>query len=82
MSAQNSPDQKDPKHWEHPLYRKSRVAARLLMKAHRGKELKASEKALARSLAQNPGVTHRLIGQALVALKCPFIHELAGQYEF
>lgn len=72
----------DPKTYEDPLYRKSRLAARLLIKAHKGRPLKPSEKKLAAELAREPGVTSRLIGQALTALNYPRRRELANQIEF
>jgi len=48
-------------------WRKSRVAARLLLRKESGKLLKR-DRALARRLAQDPEVTNRLIQQALYYL--------------
>ena len=56
------------KAFESPIYRRSRLAARLILKARGGKELKDSEKALAARLASDPAVTSRLLDQAIRAL--------------
>lgn len=55
-------------------WRKSRIAARLLLK----KQLRpwtARDRALAVLLAQDPGVTNRLIDQAINWLKAPQSHD-------
>ena len=54
--------------FESPIYRRSRLAARLILKARAGKKLKESEKALAVRLVRDPAITSRLIDQAIQAL--------------
>jgi hypothetical protein len=53
------------KDFESPLYRKSRVAARLILKARSGRPLSARQRQLAASLAKDAGVTPRLIQQGI-----------------
>jgi hypothetical protein len=49
-------------------WRKSRVAARLLMRREAAGTLRPRDQALARQLSQDPEVTNRLIQQALYFL--------------
>ena len=63
-------------------WRKSRLAARLLIRKETGK-LRPREQALARRLSQDPEVTSRLIQQSLYFLgvsprKQAFDHKLVG----
>jgi hypothetical protein len=53
------------KDFENPLYRKSRVAARLILKARSGRPLSQRQRRLAASLAKDAGVTPRLIQQGI-----------------
>jgi len=50
---------------EDPYWRKAKLAARILMRARSGKPLTARHKRLARELANDRGVSDRLIDQAL-----------------
>ena len=50
-----------------PCWVKSRIAARILLRRQTGR-LQARDFRLARRLAEDPGVTDRLIGQALACL--------------
>jgi hypothetical protein len=64
-------------------WRKSRLAARLLIRKEAG-ELRPRERALARRLSQDPAVTNRLIQQALYFLgvgprKHAFDRKLVGR---
>ena len=52
-------------------WRKSRIAARLILKKERQQPWNARERALATQLATDPGVTNRLIDQAVKYLKAP-----------
>lgn len=51
-------------------WRKSRIAARLLLKRERH-AWNARDRALAAKFAEDPGVTNRLIDQAISCLKAP-----------
>jgi hypothetical protein len=51
-----------------PWWRKARIAARLLLKRQAGQPWSARDRRLAASLAEDPGVTNRLIDQAVSAL--------------
>lgn len=53
------------KDFESPLYRKSRVAARLILKARSGRPLSPVQRRLAASLTKDAGVTPRLIQQGI-----------------
>jgi len=53
------------KDFESPIYRKSRLAARLILKARNGRPLSARQRQLAASLAKDEGVTPRLIQQGI-----------------
>jgi hypothetical protein len=53
------------KDFESPIYRKSRLAARLILKARSGRPLSARQRQLAASLAKDEGVTPRLIQQGI-----------------
>ena len=56
-----------------PSWHKSRIAARIWMKAQRGGSLSAREKRLARKFADDRGVEDRLIQQAVLgALGGPY----------
>jgi hypothetical protein len=48
-----------------PYWRKARLAARLLLKRQAGKPWSARDRRLAQRLADDPGVTNRLLDQAL-----------------
>lgn len=48
-----------------PCWRKARIAARLLLKREAGKPWSVRDRRLAAQLADNPGVTNRLVQQAL-----------------
>ena len=50
-----------------PSWVKSRIAARILLR-HRNGQLSARDYRLANRLSQDPGVTDRLIGQALASI--------------
>ena len=47
-----------------PWWRKARIAARLIHKREAGQPWSARDRRLARRLAEDPGVTNRLIDQA------------------
>lgn len=49
---------------EDPYWRRSKLAARILLRARSGKPLTPRQKRLARELAADPGVENRLIDQA------------------
>ncbi len=51
-----------------PWWRKARIAARLLTKREAGLAWSARDRRLARQLAGDPGVTNRLIDQAVQSL--------------
>lgn len=53
-----------------PYWHKSRVAARILLKARQGRPLNARDKRLAAAFASDHGVENRLIQQGLYAY-CP-----------
>jgi hypothetical protein len=55
-----------------PSWHKARVAARIWLKAQQGKPLSARDKRLARLLAEDKGVTNRLIEQATVYWKSAY----------
>ncbi len=58
--------------------RKSRLAARILLRGETGR-LQPRDIRVARVLAADPAVTDRLIDQALASLRAPFSYrELAG----
>jgi hypothetical protein len=62
------------KDFESQIYRRSRVAARIILKARAGKPLKLTEKRIAARLAADEAITARLIHQAITALcrkRCP-----------
>ena len=48
-----------------PYWRKARIAARLLLKRRAGKIWSPRDRRLAQRLADDPGVTNRLLGQAI-----------------
>ena len=48
-----------------PYWRKARIAARLLIKREEGKPWSARDRRLAERLSEDPGVTNRLVQQAL-----------------
>jgi len=54
--------------FERAIYRKNRIAARLILKGSRGRALKDWERDLAARFARDDAVTSRLIHQAIVAL--------------
>jgi hypothetical protein len=51
------------KDFESPIYRKSRLAARLILKARSGRPFSPRQRQFAASLAKDAGVTPRLIQQ-------------------
>ncbi len=53
-----------------PYWQKSRIGARLLLKKEKG-SWNQRDRALAAKLADDPGVTNRLIDQAVKYLKAP-----------
>lgn len=55
-------------------WRKSRIAARLLLKKE-NRPWNARDRALALRFANDPGVTNRLINQAINYLKAPSKHD-------
>ena len=54
-----------------PCWRKARIAARLLLKHEEGKPWSARDRRLARSFAEDRGVTNRLVDQAMNWHKAP-----------
>lgn len=54
--------------FESAIYRKNRVAARLILKGRGGRPLKEWERDLAARFALDDAVTSRLIHQAIIAL--------------
>lgn len=54
-----------------PCWQKARIAARILVKS-RKRPLNARDKRLARQLAQDPGVTNRLIEQGVASVQAPW----------
>jgi hypothetical protein len=51
-----------------PYWRKARIAARLLLKRRGGEMWSPRDRRLAERLAADPGVTNRLLGQAISSL--------------
>lgn len=51
-----------------PSWRKARIGARLLLKKERGEPWCARDRRLAGRLAEDPGVTNRLLDQAVANL--------------
>ncbi len=51
-----------------PYWRKSRIVARLLHKREEGKPWSSRDRRLAEQLAADPGVTNRLLDQAVSSL--------------
>jgi hypothetical protein len=51
-----------------PWWRKARIAARLLLKKEAGLRWNERDRRLARRLAEDPGVTNRLLDQAVHSL--------------
>jgi hypothetical protein len=47
-----------------PYWRKARIAARLIIKREEGKSWSLRDRRLAQKLANDPGVTNRLLDQA------------------
>lgn len=54
-----------------PWWRKARIAARLLVKREQNRRWTKRDHRLAVQLAEDPGVTNRLIDQAVNYLKAP-----------
>lgn len=52
-----------------PYWRKARIAARLFLKKEERKPWSARDRRLALLLVDDPGVTNRLIGQAVSSIK-------------
>jgi len=52
-----------------PYWRKARIAARLLLKKEADRPWNVRDRRLAARLAEDPGVTNRLIDQAVHSLK-------------
>jgi hypothetical protein len=52
-----------------PWWRRARIAARLVLKRDDGIPWSARDRRLAERLADDPGVTNRLIHQAVLSLK-------------
>ena len=52
-----------------PFWRKARIAGRLLLKKEAGQPWSVRDRRVASLLAQDEGVTNRLIAQALSSLK-------------
>jgi hypothetical protein len=52
-----------------PYWRKARIAARLLLKREAGKPWSTRDRRLALRLADDPGVTNRLLDQAVHSLQ-------------
>jgi hypothetical protein len=67
-----------------PWWRKARIAARLILKKEEGKTWSARDRRLASRLADDPGVTNRLIDQAYYSLiagkryRPSFVHQRAA----
>lgn len=55
-----------------PCWRKARIAARLLIKREEGRSWSARDQRLARHFAEDPGVTNRLVDQAMNWHKAPY----------
>ena len=55
-----------------PYWRKARIAARLLLKREAGRPLSARDRRLASRLAQDNGVTNRLVQQAMNWHQAPY----------
>jgi hypothetical protein len=54
-----------------PCWQKARIAARILVRA-RTRSLTARDRRLARWLADDPGVTNRLIEQGVASINAPW----------
>ena len=52
-----------------PWWRKARIAARLLLKKEAGQRWSARDHRLAAQLADDPGVTNRLVDQAVHSIR-------------
>lgn len=52
-----------------PWWRKARIAARLIQKKEAGRPWSARDRRLAEALADDPGVTNRLLDQAWSSLQ-------------
>ena len=57
-----------------PYWRKARIAARLLIKREDGQPWSVRDRRLAARLAEDPGVTNRLLQQALNWHRAPYSH--------
>jgi hypothetical protein len=55
-----------------PYWRKARIAARLLIKREDGLQWSARDRRLAELLADDPGVTNRLVQQAMNWHRAPY----------
>ena len=55
-----------------PYWRKARIAARLLLKREAGQPWSARDRRLAAQLAQDNGVTNRLVQQAMNWHQAPY----------
>lgn len=66
-----------------PWWRKARIAARLILKKEDGKAWSSRDRRLASKLADDPGVTNRLIDQAYFSIIArrrygpSFVHQTA-----
>ncbi len=58
-----------------PWWRKARIAARLLLKKEARQLWSVRDQRLAARLAEDPGVTNRLIDQAVHWFKAPASHD-------
>ena len=58
-----------------PWWRKARIAARLLLKKEQHLPWSERDRRLASRLAEDPGVTNRLIDQAVKYYKAPNSHD-------
>jgi hypothetical protein len=52
-----------------PCWRKARIAGRLLLKRRTGQLWSARDRRLAQYLADDPGVTNRLLAQAMSTIR-------------
>ena len=57
-----------------PYWRKARIAARLLLKREDGKPWSPRDRRLAERFVEDPGVTNRLVQQAVNWHKAPYSH--------
>jgi hypothetical protein len=64
-----------------PCWHKARLAARIWLKAQRGKPLSLRDKRLARWLVADKGVTDRLIEHAVTYWKAPFKWDKSLQFK-